>query len=71
MRGDEAAAPDPKTCRCCIFHTPEPCYSNCQTMFFIKSALKALEMPGRPFLHDVNRQLLEGAGETCSLCDRW
>jgi hypothetical protein len=40
-------------------------------MFFIKSALKALEMPGRPFLHDVNRQLLEGAGETCSLCDRW
>ena len=26
-------------------------------MFFIKSALEALEMPGRPFLHDVNHQL--------------
>ncbi len=25
-------------------------------MFFIKSALEALEMPGRPFLHDVNRR---------------
>ena len=23
-------------------------------MFFIKSALEALEAPGRPFLHDVN-----------------
>ncbi len=57
MRGDEAAAPDPEIRRCCIFHTPEPCYfKNCQTMFFIKSALEALEMPGRPFIHDVNHR---------------
>jgi len=26
-------------------------------MFFIKSALEALETPGKPFIHDVNRRL--------------
>jgi hypothetical protein len=26
---------------------------NCQTMFFIKSALKALEKPDKPFIHNV------------------
>ena len=40
--------------------------------FFIKSALEALEMPGRPFLHDVNRQprIKVRGGETCRKRDR-
>ncbi len=34
-------------------------------MFFIKSALEALETPGRPFIHDVNRPSLLREDETC------
>ncbi len=30
-------------------------------MFFIKSALEALETPGRPFIHDVNATARMGA----------
>jgi hypothetical protein len=43
--------------------------SNCQTMFFIKSALKALEKPDKPFIHNVIPADLGSVGNLFR-CDR-
>ena len=52
-------------------HNARSLVTSCQTMFFIKSALKALETPGKPFLHNVNHQTpMREPGETCSAIDR-
>ena len=69
MRRDEAAAPDPEGSCATASSTRLSFEFVVRRCFFIKSALEALEMPGRPFLHDVNHP--HGpkgahAGETCS-----
>ena len=48
MRGEEATVGKPTG-----FFTNAGLRINCQTMFFIKSALEALEKPDKPFIHNV------------------
>ena len=56
MRVDEAAGADPEGADRTYASTRLSFVTTIvRRCFFIKSALEALEMPGKPFLHDVNR----------------
>ena len=50
MRGEEAAVGKPRLAK---LYPTTPGLRICQTMIFIRSVLKALEKPDKPFIHNV------------------